>query len=295
VKICRDTFDKSIEIYTGYQMEDAFVMADELQIEHALLNLCINASQAMTIMRGRNEIPGGVLDIAIGSIDATDDLFKNHEDIKPQDFWTVSVSDTGVGMDRDSLDRIFEPFFSTKETGTGLGLAMADRIVKQHGGFIHVRSLKGKGSVFMVCLKKYTGAFAVPAAAKTTVKCEKDGEGLILLVEDDTIIRDMAKELLEENGYKVIEAKNGEDALNIFRQRSFEIYGVFMDTAMPVMSGRDAFVAMKEIDPDVKVLLTSGFAHDPVVKDAIAKGVTAFLRKPYSMHELLSKIKEVFG
>ena len=295
VKMCRDTFDKNIGINTGYLLEDAYIQADELEVEHVLLNLCINASQAMTVMRERNENPGGVLDITIGSIDAADDFFKTHEEISPQDFWTVSVSDTGVGMKSDTLGRIFEPFFSTKETGTGLGLVMAEGIVKQHGGFIDVRSSKGKGSVFMVCFKKYTGAIALPAIAKTAAKHEKGREGIILLVEDDKIIRNMAKELLEENGYMVIEAENGKDALSVFRQRLSEINGVFMDTAMPVMSGRDAFFAMKEIDPEVKVLLTSGFAYDPAVKDAIANGVTAFLRKPYSIQELMAKIKEVFG
>jgi PAS domain S-box-containing protein len=294
-KICRDTFDKTIEIHTGYLLEEAFILADELQIEHLLLNLCINASQAMTMMRGRDENPGGVLDISMGSIDATDDFLKEHKGIKPQDFWTISVSDTGVGMDSDTLSKIFEPFFSTKGTGTGLGLMMAESIVKQHGGFIDVRSVKGKGSLFMVCFKKYTGAVSEPAIAKAAIKHKAEGEGIILLAEDDEIIREMAKEHLEENGYKVIEAKNGEDALNIFRQRSSEISGVFMDTAMPIMSGRDAFVAMKEIDPEVKVLLTSGFAHDPAVKDAISQGVSAFLNKPYSMPALLAKIREVFG
>ncbi len=230
----------------------------------------------------------------MGSIDAADDLFRRHKEIKPQDFWTVSVSDTGVGMDSDTLSKIFEPFFSTKGTGTGLGLMMAESIVKQHEGFIDVRSIKGKGSLFMVCFKKYTGAVSEPVLAKTSVKHKAEGEGIILLAEDDEIIREMAKEHLEENGYKVIEAKNGEEALSIFRQKYSEISGVFMDTAMPVMSGRDAFLAMKEIDPEVKVLLTSGFAHDPAVKDAISQGVNAFLNKPYSMPALLAKIREVF-
>jgi signal transduction histidine kinase len=293
-KICRDTFDKSIDINTGYLLEDAFIMADELQIEHVLLNLCINASQAMTTMRERNENIGGVLDISIGSINETDDFFKTHRDIQPQELWTVSVSDTGVGMDSDKLARVFEPFYSTKESGTGLGLVMVESIIREHGGFIDVRSVKGKGSVFMLYFKKYTGAVPVTETSKTPVKKEFEAGGTILLAEDDVIIRDMARELLEGSGYDVIEASNGEEALNIFRQRYFEITGVFMDNAMPLMSGVDAFIAMKEIDPDVKVLLTSGFAHDPAVKDAMEKGAAGFLRKPYSMHELLAKAREVF-
>ena len=191
-------FDKSIEINTGYLLEDAFIMADELQVEHVLLNLCINASQAMTTMRERNENTGGVLDISIGSIDAGDDFFKEHKDIKPQDLWTISVSDTGVGMDSDNLGKVFEPFYSTKETGTGLGLVMVESIIKEHGGFIDVRSVKGKGSVFILCFKKYTGAIARAAAPKTSLKIGLEGGGTILLAEDDAIIRDMARELLEE-------------------------------------------------------------------------------------------------
>jgi signal transduction histidine kinase/CheY-like chemotaxis protein len=295
VKICRDTFDKTVKINAGYLMDDAFILADELQVEHVLLNLCMNASQAMTVMRGSDEVPGGILDISIGSIGPGDDFFTTHEGIKPDDFWTVSVSDTGVGIDSDRLGKIFEPFFSTRQAGTGLGLVMAEGIVKQHGGFIGVRSVKGKGSVFTVGFKKHFAAIVTPAAYTTASESVEGGEGIILLAEDDNIIRDIAREFLEENGYRVISAENGEEALSIFRQRSYEIKGVFMDAGMPVMSGRDAFNAMKEFDPDVKVLLTSGFAYEPAVKDAIDKGVKGFLRKPYSMHELLAKVREVFG
>jgi CheY-like chemotaxis protein len=293
-KICRDTTDKRIEIKTSYVMDDAFILADPVQIEHLLLNLCINAVQAMAHMGETGEPKKGVLGISIGSLNIDSVYAAGHSGVEQGDYWSVSVSDTGSGIDNEMKEKIFEPFFSTKEAGTGLGLVMVDSIVKQHGGFIELSSEKGRGSVFTVFIRQYKGQTKRPAS-KIEKQTDEKGAGIILLAEDDEIIREMTSDIFTENGYTVIAAENGEEALDIFRQRFFEIKGVFMDLAMPVLSGTDAFLAMREIYPDVKVLMTSGFASESSIRDAVDKGVAGFIRKPYSIQELLAKAREVFG
>jgi CheY-like chemotaxis protein len=206
----------------------------------------------------------------------------------------LRVSDTGNGMDQKTIARIFDPFFTTKEKfhGTGLGLSMVFSIVHQYGGFIEVFSQPGIGSNFMV----YFPVIEFDSTLEKVVKLEEEiptGTGLILVIDDEEIIRQTAESMLIECGYNVILAADGEEGCEIFREKKSEIKMVILDMSMPKISGKDTYLKLKEIYPPVKVLLTSGFRQDERVQEVINFGVTGFIQKPFSLTELAKKIKEI--
>ncbi len=291
-KIGENTFDKSVKMVEYPASEPAYVLADTTEIEQVLLNLCINAVHAMTIMR---EAPpwGGTLSVSIDKITVDPVFQKKHPEATGSSYWRISVSDTGVGMDTKTAAKIFDPFFTTKEQGkgTGLGLAMVYNIVRQQQGFIDVYSELGHGSTFNVYLPVLIRAgdslSAVPAPAIV------GGEGLILVVDDDELVRDMAEEALQVVGYSVLTAANGQEGVDLYRQHQDRIKAVLLDMAMPVMSGREAFIEMQKINPAVKVLLASGFRKDKRVEEILTLGVKDFLQKPYTITSLALAIKKV--
>jgi len=266
-------------------------------MEQILLNLCVNAYHAMTIMRGDNEKPGGELVVSVEKIPSDTQFCMNHAGAKGDFYWDVSITDTGIGMDGKTMAKIFDPFFTTKEKGkgTGLGLAMVYNIVQQHKGFIDVNSEIGTGSrfdvFFPVCGRDEEGVRAVPHEPVAVPR----GEGLILVVDDEDVIRTTARAMLEEAGYSVLEASNGMEAISIFRDRHQEIVAVLLDIVMPKKSGEETFLEMKEIQPDVKVLLASGFRLDDRVASIMSRGVKGFLQKPYTLEKLAASIHEVIS
>jgi len=294
--ICATSFDKSIEIRSVGFGERAMVKADPAQIEQVILNLCINASHAMTIMRKEDEPEGGALTVSIERIYADKFFCETHPEAHPGRYWMISHRDTGVGMDSKTIAKIFDPFFSTKKTGkgTGLGLAMVYNTVQQHGGFIDVYSEPGYGSTFNVFLPELEDGEITANETAPEQPIEK-GAGLILLVDDEEAIRRTAAHMLEEFGYRVLTAVNGEEAIGIFRNRHKDIRAVVLDMAMPRKSGMETFMEMKTIDPSVKVLLTSGFRQDERVQKIMAHGVDEFIQKPYTMVDLSRKIKKIIG
>lgn len=291
-KIGENTFDKSVQVEEHPAAEPAYVFADATEMEQVLLNLCINAVHAMTIMR---EAPpwGGTLSVAIEKVTADPAFQKRHPEATGSSYWRISVSDTGVGMDTKTAAKIFDPFFTTKEQGkgTGLGLAMVYSIVHQQMGFIDVYSEPGLGSTFSVYLPVLIreGEFLSAAQAPAIV----GGEGLVLVVDDDELVRDMAEEALQVLGYTVLTATNGQEGADLYRQHKERIKAVLLDMAMPVMSGREAFIEMQRINPSVKVLLVSGFRKDNRVEEILALGVKDFLQKPYTITSLARAIKKV--
>lgn len=293
MEICENSFDKSIELKPSYLEERAVVNADSTQIEQVLLNLCVNAYHAMSIMREEGERWGGRLTVSLEEITAGKRFCAIHPEAEKINYWMLSVGDTGVGMNPPQIDKIFDPFFTTKEgrEGTGLGLAMVYNIVRQHKGFIDVYSEEGTGTTFNVYLP------VLEKADMPEEKFEEDkipkGEGLILVVDDEEIMRQTAKAVLEECGYEVILAKDGEEGVKVFKERNGEIQAVLLDMVMPKMSGKETFIEMKEFDPDLKVLLTSGFKQDERVEDVLKLGVNDFIQKPYTLEKLARKIKEI--
>jgi len=203
------------------------------------------------------------------------------------------VSDTGVGIDKKNQDRIFEPFFTTKEMGrgTGLGLASVYGIIKNHGGYINVYSEKDQGTTFSIYL---------PASEKEVMTPQEDaslpiskGSGTILLIDDEQMILDVGSELLEELGYTVMLAGSGPEALETYSSHGIGIDLVIMDMIMPGMGGGETFDRLKEIDPDVKVLLSSGYSINGQATKILDRGCDGFIQKPFNMQQLSEKIREI--
>jgi PAS domain S-box-containing protein len=291
-KIGENTFDKSVKVVEHPAAEPAYVLADTTEMEQVLLNLCINAVHAMTIMR-EDASWGGTLTVGIDKITVDPVFQKKHPEAIGNAYWRISVSDTGVGMDTKTAAKIFDPFFTTKEQGkgTGLGLAMVYNIVRQQLGFIDVYSEPGLGATFNVYLPVLVRQGESLAAGQSLDIVR--GAGVILVVDDDELVRSMAADVLLAVGYSVLTATNGQEGVEIYRQHQAEIRAVLLDMAMPVMSGREAFIELQKINPAVKVLLASGFRKDNRVEEILRLGVKDFLQKPYTITSLAFAIKKV--
>jgi two-component system cell cycle sensor histidine kinase/response regulator CckA len=275
---------KEIKIHRKYQKDILPVEVDRGQIEQVLLNLYVNAGHAMPL--------GGDLYIETSNV-VLDEKDTKSFGVEPGNYVRTSVTDTGMGMDEATQDRIFEPFFSTREMGhgTGLGLASAYGIMKNHGGFISVYSKKGEGTAFNIFLRA--------SEKELRTKQEKladeilKGTEAILLVDDEHMILDVGQEILREMGYKVLLARSGKEAVEVYRKYKDEIDLVILDVVMPDMGGGEAYDRMKEINPDVKVLLSSGYSIDGEADGILARGCNGFIQKPFTMKELSGKIREI--
>ncbi len=268
-------------------------MADETQIEQCLLNLCVNASHAMTIMREDEAPRGGDLAIDVDDFYPDSKFIDRHPEMEKRNYVRISIHDTGVGMDHDTLEKIFDPFFTTKsrENGSGLGLSMVYNIIREHHGLITVYSEPGIGTTFNIFLPREEN---VDIHAKT-IDPDKiiEGSGLVLVVDDEEAMRLIAREFLETAGYRVMVAPDGPEALEIFSEKYIDIDLVIMDMAMPKMYGDELFGKLKEIDPHVKVLLASGFSRDRRSVKILAEGVRGFLQKPFTAMGLTGKVKKI--
>ena len=276
---------KEIVIHRELAEDLASVMGDEAQIQQILMNLFINAADAM---------PGGG-DLFLKTSNVT------HEDIgdkpyKPKsgDYILLKVRDTGTGMEQKVMDRIFEPFFTTKELGrgSGLGLASVYGIIKGHGGYIDVESKEGQGSIFSIYL---------PASEKSIRKTSKipqrivEGNENILLVDDEALVINVGAQLLEKLGYTVLEAHGGREAVKIFMDANHSIDMVILDMVMPDMGGSEVYDRIKVINPNVKVLLSSGYSIDGEATEILKRGCEGFIQKPFSMEDLSKKIRDVLN
>ena len=230
------------------------VEADKSQIEQALMNLATNARDAMP--------HGGTLTISAEEVEIDGRFIQMHQFGEPGRYAVITVADTGVGMDEKTKKNIFEPFFTTKEVGkgTGLGLAMVYGTIKQHNGYINVYSEPGKGTTFKIYLP-LAGSGEQPAEKKG-VSTVSAGTETILLVEDEETVRVIIRSLLEESGYRVLEAMDGEDGLRLFKENRGKIDLVLSDIIMPKMQGREMYEEIKKISPDIKILFISGYPAD---------------------------------
>jgi PAS domain S-box-containing protein len=260
------------------------ITADHNQIDQVIMNLAINASEAMS--------DGGELKIATTIVSLDDNYCKSHFGAKPGAYVMLSVTDNGRGMDEETLAKIFDPFFSTKERGstrgTGLGLSVVQGIVQQNGGHVTCQSQPGKGTEFKVY---FPAIEAPPAPAKTAASSVQSADTkTILIVEDNIPVAELERRDLETAGYKVIVANSGSDALEIFKARKQEISMVILDLLMREMSGRDCLIELLNIDPSVRVLVASGYAPEDELHREIRPLVKGFVRKPFAMSELVNEV-----
>jgi len=274
---------REITVHRKFQEDLWATEIDQGQIEQVLLNIYVNAWQAMP--------GGGDLYLETRNI-IVDEKFEKRYSVKPGRYVKMSMTDTGVGMDEKTRERIFEPFFTTKEMGrgTGLGLASAYGIIKSHGGFINVYSEKGHGTSFGIYLPaSEKGVPAEKAPAKEVLK----GYETILLVDDEDMVINVSREILNVLGYKVIVAKAGQEAIEIYKARQEEIDLVILDMIMPGMGGGETFDVLKSINPQIKVILSSGYSINGRPSKMLDRGCQAFIQKPYSMGDLSQKIRVV--
>ena len=286
VKILRETLPKSIEI-TYHLPDDLWIIsADATQMHQVLMNLCVNARDAMP--------DGGSISIKAENTFLDENYARMHIEAKAGRFVVVKVSDTGPGMSQEIQSRIFEPFFTTKEMskGTGLGLSTALTIVKSHGGFINVYSEVHKGSQFALYLPALDAPGKVEAGALQTDLPLGNGE-LILVVDDEESIRVITQGTLETFGYKVVTASDGTEALALYADSKNEIAVVLTDMVMPFMDGPATIRALKRMNPKVRIIAASGFATGQHTADASLEGVSVFLNKPYTAERLLKALAKV--
>ncbi|MBN2769567.1 MAG: response regulator [Spirochaetes bacterium] len=289
-EMAKNTFDRSISIKTTYLDKPALINADPNQIEQVLLNLFINASHAMTIMRPDGDIWGGTLSVDIREI-STNDLSGNR--IKKI---RLDVQDSGTGIRKADLKKIFTPFFSTKGKGkgSGLGLSMVYSIIEKHGGEISVYSEINRGTTFTLLFPLIESKTADNKKVPKKNIIER-GSGLILVIDDEEILRKTSKAMLEECGYEVLTAKSGNEGIALYKENHDRISGIILDMIMPGLSGKETYQKLKEINPDVKVILASGFKQDERIESAMKMGIRDFIQKPYSLSELSLKAKKLLN
>ena len=261
------------------------VKADPNQIEQVLLNLSVNARDAMP--------HGGKLTIETKNVLLGEEFVGNYLSVPPGRYVMLAVSDTGEGMTSDTAARIFEPFFTTKEVGkgTGLGLSTVYGIVQQSGGSISVYSEVGRGTTFKVYLPQTAGRRTELPVCNEDRELSK-GTERILLVEDEDIVRGMAAEILEQSGYRVLQAKDGREGLVVADQFPGEIHLLLTDVVMPSMSGRQLAEQLMPRRPGMKVLYMSGYTDDSIVHHGVLGQGTPFIGKPFSPDALTRKIRE---
>jgi nitrogen-specific signal transduction histidine kinase len=280
---------EDINLQTVLSEQDTTVVADAGQIEQILTNLATNARDAMPA--------GGALTIEAGVIEMDEQFIKAHGYGMQGPYVLLTVSDTGGGMDENTQKQIFEPFFTTKDVGkgTGLGLSTVYGIVKQHNGFINCYSEPGEGTTFKIYLPlatKPTGPAVQPSAIGRPPLL-KGGSETILLAEDDDDLRKLIMQVLEDFGYTVLEASDGDAAVGLFREHYDTISLLLLDVIMPKKNGRDAYAEMREIEPAIKALFTSGYTADIIHKQGLLDQGLEFILKPVSPTELLKKVRDV--
>ena len=274
---------KEITIHEDYEEELWTVEVDRGQIKQVILNLYVNAWQAMP--------GGGRIFVRTRNAHLQEEFTRSFE-ARSGRYIVLTVTDTGIGMDEETRQKIFNPFFTTKEMGrgTGLGLASVYGIIKNHDGIIDVESRQGEGTTFTVYL---------PASEK---KSEQDteespeivkGSGTVLLVDDEEMIVEVGAEMIRAIGYDVITASQGHQAIDIYKERGPEIDVVLLDMIMPTMGGGELFDELKNIDNDVRVILSSGYSLDGKASEIINRGCNGFIQKPFDIKELSGKLQQV--
>jgi len=286
VKILRETLPKSIEFNFTIPNDLWIISADTTQMHQVLMNLCVNARDAMP--------EGGSISIKAENVFVDENYARMHLEAKPGRFVMINVSDTGPGMSPEIQSRIFEPFFTTKEMtkGTGLGLSTALTIVKSHGGFINVYSELHKGSNFALYLPALDAPGGVEASALQTDLPLGKGE-LILVVDDEESIREITRSTLETFGYNVMTASDGTEALALYADKKNEIALVLTDMVMPFMDGPATIRALQRMNPKVRIIAASGLGAGQRAGEGALEGVSVFLNKPYTAEKLLKALARV--
>jgi two-component system cell cycle sensor histidine kinase/response regulator CckA len=286
-RLVERTIGEDIIITTVGSPDRGRVKADPTQIEQVIMNLVVNARDAMP--------RGGRLALETADAELDETYARLHPEVRPGPYVMLAVSDAGVGMDPETQAQIFEPFFTTKEPGkgTGLGLATVYGIVKQSGGHISVYSEPGHGTTFKVYLPRVAGSLTV-APPEPAGKTDPGWE-TILLVEDEEGVRELAQEILEAEGYKVLVASGPEEALLTVERHDATIHLLVTDVVMPQASGPELVERLQAVRPDVRVLYMSGYADAAIVQHGELDAGLPFIQKPFTPSALTRKVREALG
>ena len=288
--LLRRLIGENIELKMQHGRDLGLVKVDQGQLEQVIINMAVNARDAMP--------GGGRLTIATGNVTLTEPIRRGTEDIPPGQYVSIDVRDTGVGIPPEIIDRIFDPFFSTKEvgSGTGLGLSTVYGIVRQTGGYISVDSTLGNGATFVIYLPRHIADVAPepPAATREAVR-DLTGVGRILLVEDEDPVRVFSARALRNKGYEVLEARSGDQALEHLAADERGIDLLVTDVVMPKMDGPTLIRRVREMRPNIDVICISGYAEDRFRQDIDDAAAIHFLAKPFSLKQLAAKVKDVMG
>ena len=285
-KMLRRLIGEDVRLTAKFDPALKKIKADAGQIEQVIVNLVVNARDAMP--------HGGSLTIETSNFEVDGHYASNHVGVRPGSYAMLAVSDTGVGMDDETRARIFEPFFTTKEKGkgTGLGLSTVYGIVKQSGGNIWVYSEPNHGTVFKVYLPQLRNA-SEPTETATVETPAPRGSETILLVEDEDVVRSLAQEVLEDAGYRVLSVGGGSEALRLFQESAERIDLLLTDVVMPEMSGKELAERLADLRPAMRVLFMSGYTDEAIVHHGIVDSDVQFIQKPFSPASLAKKIREV--
>lgn len=279
------SMDKAIDIKQDIETNKAWIVGDASQIEQILLNVFVNAAHAMTIMRAPGTSWGGTLSVALRYLE------KNRE--TDQGSWEIEITDTGIGIAKEHKDKIFSPFYTTKDQGkgTGLGLSMAYSTVEEHGGEIHYESQENRGtSVYL--------RFPGNGSQKKVLHTDKGstvehGKGEILIIDDEKLVCTIASEILSTAGYSPITANSGEEGIRLYKQHHQTIKAVFLDMAMPQLSGQQVYVELEKIHPNIPTIIISGNSEDIRILELVQNHNVAFLEKPFSFTSLTSVLQKI--
>ena len=286
-EMLRRVIGEDVELETKLGSDLWTVRADPGQLQQVLVNLAVNARDAMP--------DGGKLMIETANMQLDEDHARKYFDAQPGPCVVLSVSDTGCGMGEDVRSNIFEPFFTTKERGkgTGLGLSTVYGIIKQTGGHIGVDSERGMGSTFKICLPREVGPVGPTVESELDPDEQRGGSETVLLVEDDSAVRTLAREILEMYGYHVLEATDGVEALSVSEDYSAPIHLLLTDVVMPRMGGLDLTTKLEPIRPGMKVLFMSGYIDGPITQQGVFEAGASFLQKPFTPEGMARKVREV--
>jgi PAS domain S-box-containing protein len=286
-RLLRPLIGENVELTTSLTPDAVHTRADAGQLEQVLMNLVVNAKDAMT--------RGGKLTIETRNIFVDENHRRGQTFIRPGHYVILSVRDTGMGMDKETQSRIFEPFFTTKEKGkgTGLGLSTVYGIVKQSGGYVMVQSEEQRGTTFQIYLPRVEGVAEKHAAP--VAHAAMGGTETVLLVEDEDSVRQLVRDTLAAKGYRVVEAENGEAGMAAAAQHEGKINLVITDVVMPGMGGRELVKQLVQTRPGTKVLYLSGYTEDAIINEGTIERGAAFLQKPFTLQNLSRKVREVLG
>jgi two-component system cell cycle sensor histidine kinase/response regulator CckA len=281
-QLLKHSIDPFIQVEMALPNNGSSVEADLTQMQMVLSSILTNASEALN--------GNGKVRISAEDLDIGDDFIKIDPEIKPGQYTCLIVEDNGEGMDEESIKKVFDPFYSTKFHGRGLSMAAAYGIVKNHHGTISIDSEMGKGTavrIYLPICQKPSPIFE--ETLPETVK----GTGTILIIEDEESVMEVTHALLERTGYRILQAKTGREAVDIAKEFEGDIDSVLLDIGLPDMSGEKVYARLKEVRPDLKVIVCSGYSSDGVAKDILRAGAQGFIQKPFSLKSLSSKLKEM--